>query len=56
MNGHHFNDNNVCDRCGLTLSQFEDRGKPACIGKRRDDESAPEDNAVLIPFRPRPDK
>jgi|HubBroStandDraft_6_1064221.scaffolds.fasta_scaffold1251435_1 hypothetical protein len=35
VNGHHFNfSTGVCDFCGITQPQFDDRGRPRCTGRR----------------------
>jgi hypothetical protein len=43
---HAFNINDVCDRCGMTRKQYEDRRQPRCPGQRPP--PAKDDPPILI--------
>jgi hypothetical protein len=41
--GHAFNADNVCELCGMSRHQYEDRGRPHCTGVK------PEGTGVALP-------
>jgi len=43
-NGHEFNADNVCERCGMSRHQFDDGGRQRCTGVKPEPIALPVDD------------